>query len=514
MKNFYFFILALMLSSFVYGQPYYPTIYPSVTPDKYDPNSQETNVVNTGNDILQGETLGFETHVTVCDGTNPHFVWWDTNTGGDHYTIDIEDDGETNATIIDPDVVLMESYDFNLSDLYFALIVYETENGEIYLLVKYYEPLTINWYFWDRIFIGYGHNPNIDATTNEQSGNNGDDNFVITWENDGYINAYAANFINAQITNGSGEVRIYDPNDHNDKGAITPDVTVSYTSSNPVYIVSFTFTADMQLWLDQEDFDEVLNNNITTPNLDFVFDLSNTTNFGRPRIASPDIEQGGAAYDIDDVEIVIDADPDQGLGMNTMIWGFNRHFGTQSNYNYEYTSDPDWIESLPVVCYSGDRIFVSWVLLTIQASSEVIQINCGHDGSWPSGYYSQVNEEPKGKQSIPSISAFYYNNYVYYSFMDFEVDHIRSKTSLATNVQLKGTETIIDIYPNPAHERLSVDAGGTGEITLTDNTGRTVLTGKTTNGSCDLNTTGLSPGIYFLKYAGDNTFSSQKVIIQ
>ena len=98
--------------------------------------------------------------------------------------------------------------------------------------------------------------------------------------------------------------------------------------------------------------------------------------------------------------------------------------------------------------------------------------------------------------------------------MDFEVDHIRSKTSLATNVQLKETETVIDIYPNPAHERLSVDADGTGEITLTDNTGRIVLTGKTINGSCDLNTKGLTPGIYFLKYAGDNTFSSEKVIIQ
>ena len=490
-----------------------PTLYQPVTADKYDANNNEYDVQNTGNDLICGNHLGFTTHVTVCDGDRPHFIWWDDYTLTAHYTEDISD--YDNEDIIDPDVVLFESYDNNNIYAYYAIVVYQTVSGEINYVVKRYDlsdPYDPHWEIDDQDLLGYGANPNIDASIPETS-IYGDNKFAITWENNGYIKAYVGDFYNGALTNQSSVLDIYDPSQTNYGDGSTPDVTISYTPFTPTYMVSFTFNtlgSPVLLAIDQEDFDDILGNSVTF-NLNILYEY--TDYYGRPRIASPDIFHGGAAYDVDDYEIVVDAD--DATDTYIQILGFNKHFGTPSIHNYEYTYDPDWIQQFPVVCYSGDQIFASWVLYNIDAASEedIVQIVLGNDGTFNTGYYSQVNMDDAGTQSLPSISA-QNLEYIYYSFMDFEDDHIKSKVSISSNQQLKICKlSKINVFPNPASESIKVISDAIGLLKLIDIKGQIILIEKLTKDINTINLQNLPPGIYQVQYITDNSIETQNLII-
>jgi len=54
------------------------------------------------------------------------------------------------------------------------------------------------------------------------------------------------------------------------------------------------------------------------------------------------------------------------------------------------------------------------------------------------------------------------------------------------------------VYPNPAKDVLHIRSGSNVMITVTDASGKIVLT-QNINGNADINIHGLQPGIYFLK---------------
>jgi hypothetical protein len=179
-------------------------------------------------------------------------------------------------------------------------------------------------------------------------------------------------------------------------------------------------------------------------------------------------------------------------------------------------NDPDYVEGLPVVCYLGDNIFVSWVFYTppVGTEEDVLQILLANDGSFNTGYYSQVNMDYVGMQSIPSISAFYSSGYVFYSFMDFEDAHIKSKTSYHTNQQLKKSQfTKIIISPNPANGSFSVFAKENGFLKIFDMKGNELLSKEIFNGNNSINIDGIIPGIYQILTVSENFTENQKLFI-
>ncbi len=84
------------------------------------------------------------------------------------------------------------------------------------------------------------------------------------------------------------------------------------------------------------------------------------------------------------------------------------------------------------------------------------------------------------------------------------------KTANVTNITANNIHNNFSVYPVPAKDVLHVIANGKAVITLTDLSGKILLT-KTINGSETINVTGFAPGVYYLK--NNATGSSQKVIV-
>jgi hypothetical protein len=78
-----------------------------------------------------------------------------------------------------------------------------------------------------------------------------------------------------------------------------------------------------------------------------------------------------------------------------------------------------------------------------------------------------------------------------------------------------GEDSFCVIYPNPAHDAITLKFGSNinpdASFTLTDNTGRKVLTGKITEETTSVDISRLPNGIYFLQL-GAETLHSYKVI--
>jgi len=71
--------------------------------------------------------------------------------------------------------------------------------------------------------------------------------------------------------------------------------------------------------------------------------------------------------------------------------------------------------------------------------------------------------------------------------------------------------TTFVVYPNPVKDVLHIQTSNKSTISLTDASGKTVLTQAIT-GNADINTSGLQPGIYFLK--NQTTGEVRKVVIE
>ncbi|HLO70326.1 MAG TPA: T9SS type A sorting domain-containing protein [Flavipsychrobacter sp.] len=85
------------------------------------------------------------------------------------------------------------------------------------------------------------------------------------------------------------------------------------------------------------------------------------------------------------------------------------------------------------------------------------------------------------------------------------------------NTTTNNSTALITLYPNPAHHNFTLNASTAfkaGSITLTDVTGRVVMTGKLYNNEQTISLQGIAPGIYMADVWLDDKRSTQKLVIE
>ena len=502
----------------------FATIHPPANPDESDPGNPEYKVVNTGNDMIGYEIQGtpFRMKITVADGSDPHIVFKkeDVYGGGLVQTDIIDNIICLNTEIEDPDVVLVENLSLT-SETVDALIVFETVNGAINLVIKTFDNGNNSWFpnqnYSNGINLGQGTNPNIDIS--------GSGLFAITWEDNGNIMSitgicnYLGNYTFGPV------VTIYDKSANQGLNASLPDVSVNYYGGASTYtdVVTYCFIEDKtkKLYVYQDDFNNLFGGVANITNLSIRHSFNSTDMLGIPRIATPDNDHGGAPYDEFDYTIVMGGviDPQPSI-MNYSILGFNKHFGTLSDYNYEYSSTPNIYEGKPVVAYAGDIIIVAWEIDAWGGNNfgldgrDIIQHQLTYNGSFATAYYSRVNMDVTETQAIPSVAADYSYD-VLYSFYDENDMNIRFKSSHCNNQNLRigRQHDIIGIYPNPTTDILNVNTKEDASIQLFDINGRMVYQDFLAAGNHKLDVSSYGKGVYILRLNRMNDVQTQRVVI-
>lgn len=74
--------------------------------------------------------------------------------------------------------------------------------------------------------------------------------------------------------------------------------------------------------------------------------------------------------------------------------------------------------------------------------------------------------------------------------------------------------TSIRFYPNPTNDKINISLPEMAKVTLTDLSGKTVMTSSLDAGESTLNLSSLSKGIYFINFAGENFTKTDKVILK
>jgi hypothetical protein len=206
--------------------------------------------------------------------------------------------------------------------------------------------------------------------------------------------------------------------------------------------------------------------------------------------------------------------------MNYSILGFNKHFGTLSGYNYEYSSTPNIYEGKPVVAYAGDIIIVAWEIDAWGGNNfgldgrDIIQHQLTYNGSFATAYYSRVNMDVTETQATPSIAADYSYD-VLYSFYDENDLNIRFKSShcINQNLRIGRQHDIIGIYPNPTTDILNVNTKEDASIQLFDINGRIIYQSFLVAGNHKLDVSSYGKGVYILRLNRRSEVQTQRIVI-
>lgn len=105
------------------------------------------------------------------------------------------------------------------------------------------------------------------------------------------------------------------------------------------------------------------------------------------------------------------------------------------------------------------------------------------------------------------------NNYYRLKMTDLDAKYSYSKTQV---LKYDCNNADIIVYPNPVVDVLNIKVKSSGiqntEVTLSDNHGRIVYTGRLQSGSNSINLSGHSKGIYILRVAGNGSTRYYKII--
>lgn len=89
------------------------------------------------------------------------------------------------------------------------------------------------------------------------------------------------------------------------------------------------------------------------------------------------------------------------------------------------------------------------------------------------------------------------------------------KFGVNTNLSVGDFDTsLIKFYPNPTNGLVTISLPESATITLTDLSGKQVLTSQVESGESELNLGSLSSGLYLINFAGDNFSKTDKIIIK
>jgi hypothetical protein len=77
----------------------------------------------------------------------------------------------------------------------------------------------------------------------------------------------------------------------------------------------------------------------------------------------------------------------------------------------------------------------------------------------------------------------------------------------------EATSSIVNVYPNPFIESLSISGLENAEYTIVDNSGKIVLNGKLNQAEV-ISTANLSAGVYMLSVSNNNTIEKRQIVKQ
>ena len=530
-------IYGIIILLFIVNNIFAQTIHTPSNPDEFNPATQEAKVNNTGNDMLNYEVNGnhFIMKITVADGTEPHIIFKSENNyaQGQVFTNIIDNSLCANRDIIDPDVVLVNDFNNQTVD---AIIVYETKTGDINIIIKEYDINGVfnnNPNYINGISIGHGTNPNIDVSTvsptNMQL-------FVITWEDNGDIKSITGEWdANVGLFNLGATVTIYDKTIHDDFSVSLPDVTInylgSYGSGNPpqYWNVTYCFVEEKNklLYTYLDDFMNIYNGVINSNNLSIRHTFNSSDLLGTPRIASPDLGSTTYPYGAEDYTIVMGGiiDPQPNMPVFRIL-GYNRHYDNQNqiyvnnDHYYEYSQTPNIYEGKPVIAYVGDISIVAWEIDAWQPNGygldglDIIQRQLTYDASPVTNFYSRVNMDVVGNQFAPSVASFSTDR-VLYSFYDENSQNIRFKSTGNSQIYLRirKDDDKLGIYPNPAHNNVTINLKEAANLTIYDMNGRIILEKQLFEGNQKIDISNINSGIYFMKLKSNSELKAEKFII-
>jgi len=156
-----------------------------------------------------------------------------------------------------------------------------------------------------------------------------------------------------------------------------------------------------------------------------------------------------------------------------------------------------------MMLFSDDVLFGQKGVQFIPGSYRAI----GQDGNH---YNMALNTPVNNSEPANIINALYYMS-----------DHLPIYMELLVGETVGMNESLdkfdkITLHPNPANDILTVTTGGFGalEIALSDMTGRTLDTFKSTSETTVMDVSGLSPGYYTLTFTGTNVKVVKRLMIQ
>jgi uncharacterized surface protein with fasciclin (FAS1) repeats len=97
---------------------------------------------------------------------------------------------------------------------------------------------------------------------------------------------------------------------------------------------------------------------------------------------------------------------------------------------------------------------------------------------------------------------------------DNGVVHVLDRVLLSTFLGIdEATSSIVNVYPNPFIESLSISGLENAEYTIVDNSGKIVLNGKLNQAEV-ISTANLSAGVYMLSVSNNNTIEKRQIVKQ
>lgn len=488
-------LLLILFASGVNAQ----TIYSANNQENTVPSLTITDVHNTGNDVKPiGNGI---MQVMVTDGsTHPSFAWDDTDapSSGKKDIVASNDDNVSDiSSITDPDVIVIRD------DAKEAIVVFEYQ-GDVY-----YNHLRYNgsnaWSWVGSVSLGSGHNPNIDADV--------EDYIVITWEDDGNIEAVAGTYQGNGSFSFSSTVTV-----NNSGEAYYPDVTVY--ENNSTRTVSFTYlegtittAGDHDLYVDQEEFSDVSGNSMSNSPTS-LYSAGSTELLGRPRIASPDTFDNSLYTYHDDYTITV------GLATTDMavtvydILAFNQNKGSTNSVNCsdDYPND---LHKDPAVTYSGDLVIVAWTTDCDNNREDIIARQLYYDGSLATSYYSIANYLVTNDQNTVSVSGRNDGLDVLYTWFDDNNSEISYKTASSSSQYLRIGRDEIDvaIWYDQGIGSINVENGTSGHIQIFDMNGRLIASHQIPAGHFVLTDLHLPSGVYIITFDNGVEFAMEKLFI-
>lgn len=189
----------------------------------------------------------------------------------------------------------------------------------------------------------------------------------------------------------------------------------------------------------------------------------------------------------------------------------NAIFGTMHWYNngqqaWVGAKSIDDVSQYHIYSIEWDKNTINWLIDGIQFWTGDISNNVNNTGAFHNPFYMILNLAIGGSwPGNPDATTLFPDT--------LSVDYVRVYQKATTSINNISLEDIINVFPNPARDIISIEIPeqyGDGTLSVTDLTGKKLITKHVYNKNTQISLSNLSTGIYVLKFSNDlNNFTSR-----